>query len=802
MADTVGEFLIKLGLDANGLDKQLNSVVGNVKSGLSNLMSGVVGPALAGLAGAGFVQSFADEITQVSSLSDALGVNIETLSAWRTAAEMAGVEADEVGEIFADFNDWMVDAKFNEGGAMYTDFISNGLLPAVTDANGEMKKTEDYILEFADALHNMDQAQASGIARQIGVSDLKTATWLQQGGDAIRRQLELAKEIGTFTEEDALAAKEYSMSVTVLTHSIKMGLLPIFRAVVPTLTNIAKGFREMVKQVEPYISSFGKKLGDVFTQASSVVGSALKILADNIIAIAPLLAGLGVMKLVSVFKNMAGAIKTASIAAKAFILSPWGIVLTSLVAIGFAIQDFMKWLNGGDSVLSGFFKALFGDTESAKQAINDTFSGIQDAVSKVAENFSTLIPKFMELGKAVITLFSAIISSKGFELIVNVIVAVIGFIVGAITGFIGFLFDNSDVIVSIIGGIADAFTFLIGVMTSIVNFISSLITSIVVIVTALGKSLSNLAAMLATIFGAIGNALSPVIDVISGVIDSIISVISGGINSITDVINQIADGITSTLSGVVSGVKSIAEEIANSIIGGLSSAENFSLLDVFSSLFGDVDFDLNFEGITDEISSTFGSVYDVVSSIVDSIINLFAFWVNAVVNAVGSIVSALSPIIDIFQTIYQTEFEVITAVINLFVYLVDSIFSGTFQITDALNMLMSTVMSIGSSVSNMFSSMASSFSSFVSSVVSGASSIVSSITDILGKLAELASNSLLGKVIGSAGGSIYGAISSIGNTDNSSTVNTNNSNNTTNTYNYYGNGSGLGIDFRQGGLGY
>lgn len=780
MADTVGEFLIKLGLDANGLDKQLNSVVGNVKSGLSNLMSGVVGPALAGLAGAGFVQSFADEITQVSSLSDALGVNIETLSAWRTAAEMAGVEADEVGEIFADFNDWMVDAKFNEGGAMYTDFISNGLLPAVTDANGEMKKTEDYILEFADALHNMDQAQASGIARQIGVSDLKTATWLQQGGDAIRRQLELAKEIGTFTEEDALAAKEYSMSVTVLTHSIKMGLLPIFRAIVPILTNIAKGFREMVKQVEPYISSFGKKLGDVFTQASSVVGSALKILADNIIAIAPLLAGLGVMKLVSVFKNMAGAIKTASLAAKAFILSPWGIVLTSLVAIGFAIQDFMKWLNGGDSVLSGFFEALFGDTESAKQAINDTFSGIQDAVSKVAENFSTLIPKFMELGKAVITLFSAIISSKGFELIVNVIVAVIGFIVGAITGFIGFLFDNSDVIVSIIGGIADAFTFLIGVMTSIVNFISSLITSIVVIVTALGKSLSNLAAMLATIFGAIGNALSLVINVI----------------------NQIADGIISTLSGVISSAESIAEEIANSIIGGLSSAENFSLLDVFSSLFGDVDFDLNFEGITDEISSTFGSVYDVVSSIVDSIINIFTFWVSAVVNAVGSIVSALSPIIDIFQTIYQTEFEVITAVINLFVYLVDSIFSGTFQITDALNMLMSTVMSIGSSVSNMFSSMASSFSSFVNSVVSGANSIVGSIQGILNKLAELASNSLLGKVIGSAGGSIYSAISRISNTDNSSTVNTNNSNNTTNTYNYYGNGSGLGIDFRQGGLGY
>lgn len=593
MADTVGEFLIKLGLDANGLDKQLNSVVGNVKSGLSNLMSGVVGPALAGLAGAGFVQSFADEITQVSSLSDALGVNIETLSAWRTAAEMAGVEADEVGEIFADFNDWMVDAKFNEGGAMYTDFISNGLLPAVTDANGEMKKTEDYILEFADALHNMDQAQASGIARQIGVSDLKTATWLQQGGDAIRRQLELAKEIGTFTEEDALAAKEYSMSVTVLTHSIKMGLLPIFRAIVPTLTNIAKGFRELVKQVEPSISSFGKTLGDVFTQASSIVGSAFKILADNIIAIAPLLAGLGVMKLVSVFKNMAVAIKTASITAKAFIFSPWGAVLTALVAIGFAVQEFIKWLNGGDSVLSGFFETIFGSIDNAKAMLDDIYNIFMNVVSNFMDTFSELVPHFEELGKAIMNLFNTVVGGEGFDMFVTILVNVIGFIMSAITGLINFLSNNSGNIAGIIGFIIDVLTGIIGVITSVVEAINS----------------------------------------------------------------------------------------------GISSA------------------------------------------------------------------------IEIFT------------------------------------MLGNVVEQIGSTIMSIFNSISSAFSSFVSTVTSGASSIIGSINEILGKLAELASNSLLGKVIGSVGGSIYGALSRIGNTDNSSTVNTTNSNNTTNTYNYNygGNGSGFPI---------
>nr|DAI60706.1 MAG TPA: tail tape measure [Caudoviricetes sp.] len=554
MADTVGEFLIKLGLDANGLDKQLNSVVGNVKSGLSNLMSGVVGPALAGLAGAGFVQSFADEITQVSSLSDALGVNIETLSAWRTAAEMAGVEADEVGEIFADFNDWMVDAKFNEGGAMYTDFISNGLLPAVTDANGEMKKTEDYILEFADALHNMDQAQASGIARQIGVSDLKTATWLQQGGDAIRRQLELAKEIGTFTEEDALAAKEYSMSVTVLTHSIKMGLLPIFRAIVPILTNIAKGFREMVKQVEPYISSFGKMLGDVFTQASGIVSSAFKILADNIIAIAPLLAGLGVMKLVSVFKNMAGAIKTASIAAKAFILSPWGIVLTSLVAIGFAIQDFMKWLNGGESALSGFFEKIFGSTDNVKAVLNDIYNGFIEVVNNFQDAFSELIPRFEELGQAVVNLFTAIVGSEGFALFVDALIAVIGFIVSAITTLIQFLMDNSGIITDIIRTVIDVIISIVDVVTSVVEAINSAINSLIEIFSTMGNVIEQ-----------VGNTVQSIFNAMASAFNSFVSAVSSGASTIVSWISEILNGLAELASNSLLG------KVIGSIGGGVSA---------------------------------------------------------------------------------------------------------------------------------------------------------------------------------------------------------------------------------------
>lgn len=568
MADTVGEFLIKLGLDADNIDKQLNNVIGNVRSGLTNLMTGVVAPALAGLASGELVQQFADDITQVDKLSKSLGVSVEQLSAWRTAAEMAGVEADEVGEIFADFNDWMVDAKFNEGGAMYTDFIQNGLLPAVTDANGEMKKTEDYILEFADALHKMDPAQASGIARQIGLSDLQTASWIQQGGDAIRRQLELAKEIGTYTQEDAQAASEFTMSIKILTHSVRMMLLPVFRALVPILTNVSK----------------------LFTEASK-----------HATALIPLLSGIGVavgVRMAGGFLAIAKSIKAAALAAKAFIFSPWGALLMILLAIGLVLEDFIVWLDGGETAWGKYYEAIFGNQENAKQFFEDLYETAASVFTAIGKVIDELSPHFAKLWTSLKNLFTVFVNSTVFQGFANMVLDALGLIMDAIAYFADFLVGNSD----------------------------------------------NIAAFF----------------------------------------NELVDGIASA-------VDSIAEFL-------------------------------------DSMANEFEYVSGVIKQVIDFIIMAFNVWVDTINNGVNTA-------IDLFHAIQN----VITTVGNI--------------------------------INGIFNAMASAFNSFVSAVSSGASTIIGWITNILNKLAELASNSLLGKVLGSVGGSISAFIGGGGgSTDNSSTT--------------------------------
>lgn len=589
MADTVGEFLIKLGLDADNIDKQLNNVIGNVRSGLTNLMTGVVAPALAGLASGELVQQFADDITQVDKLSKSLGMSVESLSAWRTAAEMAGVEANEVGEIFADFNDWMVDAKFNEGGAMYTDFIEKGLLPAVTDANGEMKKTEDYILEFADALHKMDPAQASGIARQIGLSDLQTASWIQSGGDAIRRQLELAKEIGTYTKEDAAAASEFTMSLKILTHSIRMMLLPVFRALVPILTNVSK----------------------LFTEASK-----------HATALIPVLSGIGIavgVRMAGGFLAVAKSIKTAALAAKAFIFSPWGAVLMALLAIGLVLEDFLVWLDGGESAWGEYYEKIFGSTENAKKII----SNFVDTVTNEVEFLSNFIKEhwdFIKWGAGliagssiVINIFRAISKAikaigetKAFQVLSKSIVRLIGFLfrfrqtltivsvamrlLGASMGPLGLaltiiiplVIEHWDELKEYFSNFADGISAIsdqLGVIWNILGeIVNSVCNSISEAITAAGDTINTIFTAIGNTITQIGNVIQIIFNAMANAFNTFVSAVSSGASTIigwiTNILNKLAELASNSLLGKVLG--SVGGSISAFIGGGSGSTDNSS----------------------------------------------------------------------------------------------------------------------------------------------------------------------------------------------------------------------------------
>lgn len=368
----VERFFIALGLDTKDVEKGITKTVDTVKSGLKEMLVGAVLPAVGALASGALVQQFTEEITQVDRLSKSLGINIERLQQWQGVAENAGVAGEEIGEIFADLNDWMVDADQNQSGAMY-EYIEKGLLPAVRDVNGAMKSTEQYALELADAFAAMDKQQATGIGRQIGIGNAGLVAMFQQGSASISAQMQQIKQLGVYTQADAEAAQEFAKASRDLFRALKMMLLPVFRLIAPIATMIANGIQEMTKHA---------------------------------IAFMPVIAGLAALLATALYPWL---VKNAA-AAMAFIASPWGALLAALAAIGLLLDDFATWLDGGQSAFGEFYESIFGNAENAQRVIDDfvnsakamfndfkTFVvGVWDSISPHVKAFGALL---LALGK-------------------------------------------------------------------------------------------------------------------------------------------------------------------------------------------------------------------------------------------------------------------------------------------------------------------------------------------------------------------------------------------------------------------
>lgn len=378
-ASVVAELAVALGLDASKLESGINTAVNNVRQSLAGMLTQVVAPAVGAFASGELVQQMTDSITKTDRLSKSLGMNIEQLSAWQGAAESAGVEAEEIGETFADFNDWMLDAAVNDSGAM-NDFIKNGILPAVKDANGEMKSTEQYILEFSDALHNMDPAEASGLARQIGIGNIEMANFLQQGSGALREQIEEMKRYGVYTEEDAKRAKEFDRAQKALIRTLTMAALPVYRLLATAAARLAR-----------FVQQNGYRIRILIPVLAAWAAHATLVAARSFLAAK----GITTMSLAMM------KVRKAATAAKAFLLSPFGALLAILVIVGLVLDDFLGWLEGRESQFGNFYEKLFGSKENAQAfvdnikttiwQITDALAAMSPMMLKVAAGFAVFL---------------------------------------------------------------------------------------------------------------------------------------------------------------------------------------------------------------------------------------------------------------------------------------------------------------------------------------------------------------------------------------------------------------------------
>ena len=173
-----------------------------------------------------------------------------------------------------------------------------------------------------------------------------------------------------------------------------MLLLPIFRVLAPAATMFTNLLREATKH--------GTALIPVLTAVSALLATIA-------------------------YKHMAVLAKQAL----AFIFSPWGVLLTALVGIGLILEDFVVWLDGGESAFGEFYEEVFGGAEEAKKWLNDLLVTIGEIWEFIKDN-GAVIAKVMALVWAIYAIATAIQA-------VMTIVSILAPVFAAATGPIGVL---------------------------------------------------------------------------------------------------------------------------------------------------------------------------------------------------------------------------------------------------------------------------------------------------------------------------------------------------------------------------
>jgi hypothetical protein len=308
----------------------LAGFAGGLAAGFANQlarMAGQVTQALNPLSAAGEIAPILDNLIK---FADRTGVAFDALQELQFAAGQSGASVGEFQSGIQNISKNLAEAARGTGRAKKA-LEDYGL--SAKDAGGNVKSADTFLGELADKFQTLDEGQQLDLASKLGISPAMV-TMLKSGNAEIEKLRQQARDAGLiFTEEDARNAEEYNDTLSLFTQSIRALRHAIGVEALPMMTQFLAGMqtwfnanREMLRQ----------NIGDFFVR-----------LGRNIAYLSGIVTGIGA----GPWKAMAGGILL--LAMRAFPAT------TAIVFLGFAIDDLLTFMRGGDSVIGDFGTKLF-----------------------------------------------------------------------------------------------------------------------------------------------------------------------------------------------------------------------------------------------------------------------------------------------------------------------------------------------------------------------------------------------------------------------------------------------------------
>jgi len=262
--DQTRSALAQVKANLEGLSVAANKVNG-VLAGLGAALS------LGALVAAG--KAALDTADNLSKLSQKTGISVESLSLLRPIAEQSGISLEGLAKGMQKLATAMVEAA--GGGKEQIDVFSR-LGVSVKDAAGQLRPTEDVLLDLADAFAVMpDGAEKSALAVKLfGKSGVELIPFLNQGRAGIEELKQKFKELGLEISGDtAKAAEKFNDTLDTVKQALSAIAMKVAEAALPALQSLADGLVKITSHGEEIMTVL-RVLGEVIVTVLAVRGVA------------------------------------------------------------------------------------------------------------------------------------------------------------------------------------------------------------------------------------------------------------------------------------------------------------------------------------------------------------------------------------------------------------------------------------------------------------------------------------------------------------------------------------------------
>lgn len=460
----------------------------------------------------------------------------------------------------------------------------------------------------------------------------------------------------TFTDLQAIGAEmalpETAQGLTGI-NSLKDGLLQLkfvgsyaMQWLMYKIQTVADGpltqVRDMVTSIKDWFAGNIEKIAEGVANA---FGNVVQLFMSLITAVKAVVGWIG--ELPPAIK-IAGAVILTVIA---MVKSKFALITIIVTAILLLIDDFVTYMQGGDSLFGGFWGKCIEWIEKIQPAIDTLIGWLNDFCVFAGEGISGVITWVQNLWNKLNENGAIADLTEAFSIAFENIKTVVGIVTDAISSLFSTTEDGEAGSVSVWESIGDAVSGLIAIAAKVMLGVEMLIQTIL--------SIEGVKETIQGLVDAIWGIISGAIELISGIINSIVQLLNGDFvrawetikSAVTDAWESIKSGAESLWEGLSTLFAPVAE-----FFTGLFTSAATGIEDAFSAI------GTFFQGIWDGISTTFNTVVD--------------FFSGIFTDASSAVTGAFDGVISFFTGIWDGITGAFSSALSFFTDIAGNILSG------------------------------------------------------------------------------------------------------------------------------